>query len=79
MEAALTRVLSSKKTGRVLRFIALRLRSMARIRQGDHSLALEDLIRLQTLGDETASLRAIIASTWRRMDADTGERRFQDA
>jgi tetratricopeptide (TPR) repeat protein len=76
---ALGRVLSANETGLAQRYMALRLRATASALLNEHAEALEDLVQLQALGDESASLRAAIASQWRRHgDEGMAERRFAE-
>jgi tetratricopeptide (TPR) repeat protein len=76
----LGRVLSARETGIALRYLALRLRVTACIKEDQHALALEDLLQMRALGDESASLCALIASQWRRLgESEMAETRFLEA
>ncbi len=75
----LGRLLALGDAAPTVRCLGLWLRAAAHRREGQHSLALEDLIKLQALGDDSAVLKARVASAWRPIDLRVAEQRFEEA
>jgi len=63
----LTRAIEASEPGSVLRYRALRCRASLRGEDGDLDEALEDLLALVTLGDDSVEVRITLAFTWRRL------------